>query len=108
MCIQKKQHDHHHEKEDRFGKFCCVSTKVGMHLTGAVSIGLIVLYFTLLAEGASHDNFNWVVLVWTFVMGIPRVACYIVIWADTILRRRIYCMCLVTTTAVECLIFVVS
>ena len=43
---------HKHDKHSDYGKFCCCPAKVGIHITGLVSLGLLVYYFVLLVASA--------------------------------------------------------
>ena len=92
----------------RHGVFCCCTTLVGMHLTGPISIGLFAFYMTLFVRSAHADQFNWVILFWTFVIGLPRIIFYFLLFADTLFRRKIYASVLALTAFVEGIIYIVN
>ena len=92
----------------REGKFLCCSVLVGMHCTGPISIGMFAYYMTLFINSSENDQFNWVILVWTFLIGLPRMIFYFCLFADSIFRRKLYAMVLAGTTLLELLIYVVN
>lgn len=94
MCLRGKQ-----------GRFCCCSTLIGMHMTGPISIGLFCFYMTMFIKSSHADKFNWVILIWTFAIGLPRVLGYFMLFCDSLKNRKIYCMILVVTLLLEILIY---
>ena len=87
------------------GRYCCCSTFVGVHFTGFISLGLLVFYFIMMIRSSHAENFNWEILIWTFVIGIPRVCIYFMLFGDTIYKRRWYALLMAMTTVAECFIF---
>jgi len=79
-----------------------------MHFTGVMSAGFLVYYFVLLVTSAQHDKFNWLIILWCFAIGLPRVILYFMIFNDSIYRRRLHATCLVATTALQILFFIVD
>jgi hypothetical protein len=79
-----------------------------MHLTGPISIAFFVFYMTLFIKSAKADNFDWVILIWTFVIGLPRIIAYFMLFADSLYRRRLYGMVLAGTTACQLLVFTIN
>ena len=59
--------------KERQGKCLCCSTKLGTSLTGLVNLGLFIYYFVLFVRSCKEDKFNWVILIWTFIIGLLRV-----------------------------------
>ena len=96
------------KKKKEYGKFCCCPPKIGMHVTGLVSAGLLVYYFVLFVTSIANDNFNWRILLWVFAIGFPRVVFYFMIFADTIYRRRMHATTLVATTALQLLLCIID
>lgn len=80
----------------------------GLYLTGPISIGLFVYYMVMFIKSAHADKFNWVVLIWTFVIGLPRVLGFFLLFCDSIFSRKIYAMILASTVTLELLIFVIN
>lgn len=48
------------------------------------------------------------ILLWTFLIGLPRVVLYFMTFNDSIFRRRIYATVMTGTTALQFLIFVID
>ena len=92
----------------KYGKFCCCPPKLGMHLTGVVSAGLLVYYFVLFITSIQHDNFNWRIILWVFGIGFPRVIFFFMIFKDSIYRRRLHATMLTATTALQLLLTVID
>ena len=92
--------------ESRHGRWCCCSSLIGMHMIGVISVGFLILYMVLFVRSCEADRFNWVILLWTFVIGVPRVVFWLLIFADSINMRKIYAMALVVTTVIEAGIFI--
>ena len=92
----------------KHGRFLCCSVLVGMHLTGPISMAFFAYYFTLFVKSIQRDEFDWVILIWVFVIGLPRVVCYFFLFADSIFRRKIYALCLAGTTALQLFIFILN
>ena len=77
-----------------------------MHLIGIISVGFLILYMVLFVRSCKDDRFNWVILLWTFAIGVPRVVFWLLIFADSIFMRKIYAMALTITTVIEVGIFI--
>ena len=92
--------------ESRHGRWCCFSTLIGMHLIGIISVGFLILYMVLFVRSCQDDKFNWVILLWTFCIGVPRVVFWLLIFADSIFMRKVYAMALTITTVIEVGIFI--
>ena len=92
--------------ERRHGRWCCFSSIIGMHIIGVISVGFLILYMVLFVRSSQADKFNWVILLWTFVIGLPRVVFWLLIFADSIFMRKIYAMALTITTLIEVGIFI--
>ena len=88
--------------------FLCCTTHVGMMITGPVSMLLFVFYMTLFIRESREDHFNWVILFWTFVIGVPRIIFFFLLFADSLYRRKIYASVLAATTFVEVIIYIVN
>ena len=95
-------------KEHRRGRFCCCTSTIGLHFTGLISAALMVLYFILLIRSSENDQFNWMVLVWIVLIGMPRVIFWFVSCNDTIVHRRNYAFALAFTTCIEFIILVAN
>ena len=100
--------DKHKHKHSDYGRFCCCPAKVGLHLTGLISIGLLVYFFVLLVASAQNDRFNWLIIIWVFAVGFPRVILYFMTFADSIFRRRMYATFMTATTAMQLLFFIID
>jgi len=95
-----KHHDDHDDHEPKhLGKFCCCPAKIGVNFVGLISAGLLVYYFALMVLSAQADRFNWLILLWIFAIGFPRVVLYFMTFNDSIFRRRIYATTMTATTA---------
>jgi hypothetical protein len=92
----------------KHGRFCCCSILVGMHMTGPISIGMFVFYMYLFVKSCKEDKFDWVILIWTFIIGLPRIIAYFLLFADSLYRRRLYGMALAGTTAVQLMLFIIN
>ena len=79
-----------------------------MHLTGPISIGFLAFYMTLFIRSSEANSFNWVILIWTFVIGLPRVLFYFMLCCDSLKNRKTYAMVLTGTTLIEIIIYVVN
>jgi len=67
---------------------------------------MFVYYMVLFITSAQHDNWNWVILLWTFVIGMPRIVLSIMLLKDSIQRRKWYSVCMMSTTAVQITLFI--
>ena len=79
-----------------------------MHLTGPINIAMFVFYMTLFIKSCKADKFDWVILIWTFGIGLPRVIAYFMFFKNSIYRRRIYALTLAGTTAAQLLLFIIN
>lgn len=77
-------------------------------MTGPISIGLFCFYMTMFIKSCHADRFNWLVLVWTFCIGLPRVLGYFILCCDSIKSRKTYCLIMVVTVLLEILIYVTN
>ena len=70
-----------------------------------IHIGLFIYYMVLFITSAQHDNWNWTIILWAFVIGFPRIVLSFMLFQDSILRRKWYALCMVSTTAVQAALF---
>ena len=92
----------------REGKFCCCSTTMGIHFSTPIHIGMFIYYMILFVASAQHDDWNWVILIWTFVIGLPRIILSFMLFQDSIYRRKWYAMCMVSTTTIQGALFLID
>ena len=92
-------------KEKRM--FCCCSVKIGAHIVGFVSLLLFFYYMFLLIRSSRHDNFEWRILIWCFVIGVVRVATWVllIVKQNDAFGRRMFAFALIGTTVVEAVLF---